>query len=228
MNFLHQELRVLRNLLRNRIYISPQTRRDIVDSFHKLYYESAKFDSTWYDTTWRGVPVLKCPLDLWIYQEIIHEKKPDIIIETGTFKGGSALYMADICDAVGNGRIITIDIDKKKERPYHRRIEYMLGSSTEIKLDIPSGLKVMVVLDSDHSKEHVANELYIYSKLVTKGQYLIVEDTNINGHPVLPEFGEGPMEALDEFLKVNKDFELDKSREKFLLTFNPRGFLIKK
>ncbi len=83
----------------------------------------------------------------------------------------------------------------------------------------------MVVLDSDHSKENVLNELRMYDALVTENSYLIVEDTNINGHPALPEFGSGPMEAVEEFLKENKTFDVDKNKEKFFLTFNPRGYL---
>ena len=83
----------------------------------------------------------------------------------------------------------------------------------------------MVVLDSDHHRDHVLAELRTYSALVTPGSYLIVEDTNINGHPVRPEFGPGPMEAVDEFLRESPDFAIDPEREKFFLTFNPRGFL---
>lgn len=83
----------------------------------------------------------------------------------------------------------------------------------------------MVILDSDHKKVHVLNELKIYSKFVSKGSYLIVEDSNINGHPVLPNFGLSPMEAIKDFLKENKNFIIDKTKEKFFLTFNPNGYL---
>ena len=85
----------------------------------------------------------------------------------------------------------------------------------------------MVILDSDHGKDHVLNELRTYSPFVTKGSYLIVEDTNINGHPVLHDFGPGPMEAVEDFLKENQNFTVDKSKEKFYLTFNPKGYLRK-
>ena len=86
----------------------------------------------------------------------------------------------------------------------------------------------MAVLDSDHSKDNVSRELKAYSPLVTPGNYLIVEDTNINGHPVYPAFGPGPTEAVDEFLRENSDFEIDRAMEKFLVTFNPSGFLKKR
>jgi cephalosporin hydroxylase len=84
---------------------------------------------------------------------------------------------------------------------------------------------VMVVLDSDHSASNVLNELRVFAPLVTVGAYLIVEDTHVNGHPVEPSFGPGPAEALNDFLATNKGFARDATREKFLLTFNPGGFL---
>jgi cephalosporin hydroxylase len=86
---------------------------------------------------------------------------------------------------------------------------------------------VMVMLDSDHSKENVSNEMDIYSRFVTKGSYLIVEDTNVNGHPSAPEHGPGPFEAVQEFLKSRSDFELDMECQRHLLTFNPSGWLRK-
>jgi len=134
---------------------------------------------------------------------------------------------------INNGKVITIDIDSTKveERPRHERIKYLLGSSTsekvveEINNLIGDDDRVMVTLDSDHSMKHVLNELRIYSKLVTPGSYLIVEDTHVNGHPLFPDYGPGPMEAVEEFLKENQDFVLDREKEKFLLTFNPKGYL---
>ena len=170
---------------------------------------------------------------MWIYQEIFYEQKPDIIIECGTSYGGSALFLAKMCDIVENGRILTIDIIEEEERPEHNRIKYFKGSTTsneiveQVKKEIRKGDKVIALLDSDHRKTHVLNELRIYSNLVTKGSYLIVEDSNMNGHPVTPSSGPGPMEAVFEFLKENNDFEIDKSKEKFFMTFNPNGYLRK-
>jgi cephalosporin hydroxylase len=138
-----------------------------------------------------------------------------------------------MCDLVRHGRIVSIDIEHRKGRPEHGRIQYLLGSSTtqdtvqRVKQGIGPKDSVMVILDSDHRAAHVRDELKTYAPLVTKGQYLIVEDTNVNGHPVFHHHGPGPMEALLEFLEGDQDFVIDEEKEKFLLTFNPRGYLLK-
>lgn len=205
------------------------SRPAVVDLFHALYYDNARF--TWQNTFWRGVPVAKCPLDLWVYQEILVELRPDVIIEAGTYNGGSALYLAAVCDMIANGRIYTIDVVEQPDRPIHERIEYLLGSSTSddiisyLQTQIDEEETVLVFLDSDHRKEHVLCEMEFYHRFVTPGSYLIVEDTNIHGHPVFRDHGPGPMEAVDEFLQSHRDFVVDHSREKFLLSFNPRGYL---
>ncbi len=209
---------------------APRTEQRIVSEFHKLYYHAK--EKTWKNNTfWLNVPVAKCPLDLWVYQEIITETKPDLIIETGTAFGGSALFLGSICDLANHGRIVTVDVEAQSGRPEHQRIEYLSGSSTspevvaELKRLIETSDRVMVVLDSDHRAEHVQRELEIYAPLVAVGCYLIVEDTNINGHPVLPQYGEGPMEAIKQFLSGRNDFVIDRQREKFFMTFNPKGYL---
>lgn len=227
----NKKVKTVLNLLYHRIYINPKLEDDIVNRFHKLYYDSNKFGGSWGNTFWLGVRTVKCPLDLWIYQELIFDSRPDFIIETGTADGGSALFLASMCDLVGNGKVITIDVEAKESRPRHDRITYLLGSSTadeivdQVRKTVNYNKRVMVVLDSDHSKDHVLKELRIYSPLVSRGSYIIVEDTNINGHPIYPEYGPGPMEAVDEFLKDNTNFFVDKEKEKFFLTFNPNGFL---
>jgi cephalosporin hydroxylase len=167
----------------------------VIEAFHRIYYARGEAGGTWNDTYWLGVPTEKCPLDLWVYQEILNEVRPDIVIETGTRWGGSALFMASMMDLLGHGHVVTIDIDVPGERPSHPRISYLLGSSTspavvtEIGARVGPSTTAMVVLDSDHAMEHVLAELRAYAPLVTRGSYLIVEDTNINGHPVLPGWG---------------------------------------
>jgi cephalosporin hydroxylase len=234
---------MLRDIVHYRLNFTSEGTKQLTDRFSRLYFDSHVVGKTWVSMSWLGVPLLKCPTDLWTYQELIYELKPDVIIETGTLLGGSALYLASLCDLIGRGRVITIDIDATarsasqeqatvpRSRPAHSRITYLNGSSTsehivkQVKWLTKDHEKVVVILDSDHSKEHVLAELHAYAPMVSRGSYLIVEDTNVNGHPVLPGFGPGPMEALNVFLQENRDFEIDFSREKHLLTFNPRGYL---
>jgi cephalosporin hydroxylase len=206
----------------------------VADAFHRLYYSDAK--NTWENTRWLGITIEKFPFDTWIYQELLYEKQPDVILEMGTFEGGSALYFASMLDLIGRGRVISVDIQHRPGLPSHSRITYLTGSSTsdEIVAQIRSltkpNDKVMVVLDSDHHKAHVLEELRIYSQMVTPGQYLVVEDTNINGHPVNVGLGwgyPGPFEAVREFLASNSAFTPDLQREKFKVTANPGGWLLR-
>lgn len=204
--------------------------RSITEQFHELYYESR----VWCNTFWLGVETQKCPLDLWIYQEILFELRPRFIVETGTAAGGSALFLASVCDLLNRGEIITVDIEDRPRRPAHARIKYLCGSSIAeeivgtVKKVVKDAGPVMVILDSDHHKEHVLQELRIYGAVVTEGSYLIVEDTNVNGHPVSQLHGPGPMEAVETFLKESGKFVPDREREKFLMTFNPNGYLRKR
>lgn len=185
----------------------------------------------WAATKWMGVPAMKYPADAWTYQEIIFETRPDLIIETGTHRGGSALFLANMFDLVGSGQVMTIDVEQRPDRPAHSRITYVIGSS--IAPDIvrraataaAQARRVMVILDSDHSADHVYQELLAYSPLVTPGCYLICEDTNVNGHPVYKKHGPGPMEALRRFLRERPEFVVDRSRESAGITGNPQGFL---
>lgn len=187
--------------------MSQKSEEEIVEQFHKLYYSNG--GRTWSgNTSWLGYKVLKCPLDLFIYQEIIYDNKPDIIIETGTGSGGTTHFLASICDFINHGNIISIDVENRNHKdilPQHKRITYVNGSSIaedtidQIKNITSEKDKIMVILDSDHSKNHVLQELNIYSKFVTKENYIIVEDTNLN-HPMTVNF-EGPMVFKFSLLK---------------------------
>jgi cephalosporin hydroxylase len=208
----------------------------IVEDFHALWYASAGASQV----LWQGHPVLKNPFDLWIYQEIIFERQPDILIETGTHHGGSALFFAATAKLMDHSlRILTIDFNPKiGYDPQLWGIEPVVGISTttgthklitsrieQITRLLGRQPRVMIVLDSDHEKKNVLEELRLYTPFVTVGDYAVVEDTNVNGHPVFPTHGPGPFEAVEEFLRNSEHFERDHSREKFLLTFNPRGWL---
>jgi cephalosporin hydroxylase len=207
----------------------------IVEDFHRLYFNDV-FDKQ-LRVNWLGVEVLKYPTDLLVYQEILHEIRPDLIVETGTHHGGSALFFASILDLIGQGKVISIDVHRRNNLPQHPRLTYLVGSSTseDIVAEVASRAEglgtVLVTLDSGHTMQHVAREIDIYRRFVTKGSYLIVEDTKLNGHPVFtryePDLGEGPMEAVMAFLAKDRTFQVDRSRERFFLTSNPNGFLLK-
>jgi cephalosporin hydroxylase len=213
----------------------PGLDRPITDAFHWLYHNKW-WDRTMQNTRWLGVRTMQTPLDMWVFQEILHETRPDVIVETGTHQGGASLYYATILDALQRGRVLTVDISSFPNQPEHPRITYLVGSSTapeiveRITKSIAPGERVMVILDSLHNKEHVLEEMRLYGPLVTPGNYLVVQDTHLNGHPVRVPFSpdpghEGPMEALAEFLPRHAEFAVDRSREKFGLTYNAGGWL---
>jgi cephalosporin hydroxylase len=208
-------------------------KQETIDKFHEYFYHSGLWAN---DTKWMKTNILKCPLDLWVYQEIICELHPDYIIETGTYVGGSALYLAHLLDIINHGNIITIDINDAKG-PKHNRIQYLKGRSIEADILqvvynlVKNSKTIMIILDSDHRKNNVYCEMHYYASLVSLGSYLIVEDTNLNGHPIHwnigPGSNEGPYEAVTEFLTTHPEFEIDKTREKFMMTQNPNGYLKK-
>lgn len=191
----------------------------------------------WSASRWMGVPILKQPHELMLYQEILFTVKPDLIIEAGTHNGGSAYFMAHMLDLIGHGEVVTIDIKESPHCPKHPRITYRIGSSVEPAIVEPlrersRGKRVMIVLDSSHLASHVLAELRTYADLVSVGSYLIVEDSNINGNPVWSEYREppnpevsGPMQATRSFLAERGDFEIDRSKHRFMITNNPNGYL---
>jgi cephalosporin hydroxylase len=192
-----------------------------VEDFHERYYNAPIVP------TYLGVKTMKCPLDLWVYQEILWERRPRLILEMGTAHGGTTLYLATLLDVLGEGRIITVDVRERDPRPQHPRITYITGRSTDVLDEIPDEDPTMVILDSAHGRDHVLAELRAYAPRVSSGHYLVVEDTNLNGNPVRPDFGPGPMEAVEEFLRDHPEFTVDRSREKFMMTYNPGGYLLK-
>ena len=182
---------------------------------------------------WMGARVLKNPLDAWVYQEIIYDIKPDVIVEIGSAYGGSTLYLANLLDLLGKGIVVSIDIDRSIFAVKHHRIVTITGdcSSPEVIGEVEKlclDKKILVIHDGDHRKEAVLRDLAIYSKLVSINSYLIVEDGIMDLFKYGDGMGrlyEGPLKAVDEFLRSNTDFVVDMEREKYLLTYNPRGFL---
>ncbi|MHA1797989.1 MAG: cephalosporin hydroxylase family protein [Candidatus Helarchaeota archaeon] len=199
-----------------------------------------------YEITWFGIPVIQLPNDLILMQELIFLIKPKIIIESGIAHGGSLIFYSSMLELLGQGKIIGVDIEIRSHNrkaieahPLSKKIKLIERSSTdlktieEIKNEIGSDSPVLVCLDSNHTKDHVLKELNLYSKFVTKGSYIVVFDT------IMPELvgllgandnwnKNNPAEAIKEFLKKNKDFEIDTSFNKLYVSYCPNGFLRKK
>jgi cephalosporin hydroxylase len=203
----------------------------------RWYYETA----VWKRLSYRGVRTLKNPLDLWNYQEIIEERGIEWIVETGTRHGGSALFFADLLAArAASGLVISVDLEHDSLQipsASNERLRLLKGDSASpaiidaIRSLLPAQRAPMfVILDSDHRKAHVLRELAAYVPLMRPGDYLVVEDSCINGHPVRPDFGPGPMEAIEEFFESHPDLlDPDPMREqKFGCTFAPKGYFSKK
>ena len=193
----------------------------------------------WKRMHYRGVRILKLPSDLWNYQEIFAERRVQWVIETGPRHGGSALFFADLLTLSGAaGRVITFDVDREANQVgEHPRIDFLLGDSGSkdavdfVRRMLPAERGTLfMILDSDHSKAHVLRELNAWLPLLNAGDYLVVEDSCVNGHPVRPDFGPGPYEALEEFMQTHAAaFERDVERErKFGVTFAPRGYLVRR
>ena len=200
------------------------------EQFHRSLYEEFGY-MRGQGISWMGVGALKYPCDLWLYQEILFKVRPDLVIETGTHLGGSALFLAHMMDLIGNGHVMSIDVSHAMLKAEHPRITFYQGSSTDkATLDdvsdrVNAAQTVMVILDSDHSLVNVLAEMDAYGSMVTRDSYLIVEDTNLNEHPVAPAFGPGPWEAVHEWLPKHPEFEIDKTMHRFHVTFQPDGWL---
>lgn len=198
-----------------------------------------------YNWTWLDLPIIQMPEDIVLVQEIIWDTKPDVIIETGIAWGGSVVLSASILELIGNGKVLAIDkvlpksnIDAIMKYKFSNRINLFEGSSTDLKIVeqikklIKPNDKVMVLLDSNHTHDHVHEELQIWSTFVTPGNYLVVSDTMIEELPPHPSrvrpWGKGnnPMTALDKFLSTNHTFTRENLyNHKAISSYTRNGYL---
>ncbi len=205
----------------------------------KRYYHLWYFNNwVWTQTSWLGVQTYKSPMDMWNYQEILVSLRPSLIVEFGTWHGGSALFFAGVMRQIGKPFVVfSVDIaseqisEKAKSDPDIRLLT-MSSVREEVRMAIEklraeNPGPVFAILDSDHSKDHVLGEMMNLRDVLVTGDYLIVEDSNVNGHPVLSGFGPGPYEAIEEYFhRFPNDYEHDSGREhKFGFSFAPGGFL---
>jgi cephalosporin hydroxylase len=190
-----------------------------------------------------GIPTRKFVNDLWMYQEIVHERRPDFIVEIGSWYGGATLFLAHLLDNLGSGQVVSVDISRHDYQIRHPRVIEVTANSNDLSTfekvrEICHGGTVMVIHDGAHGCDDVLRDLTLYGPLVSPGQYLIVEDGVIDLFENVPRtigakfhtkypLG-GPLRAIATFLETPpRVFEIDETRERFLMTASPRGYLLK-
>ena len=198
-----------------------------------------------YNFTWLGRPIIQYPQDIIAIQEIIYQIQPDLIIETGIAHGGSLIFHASICELIGKGEVLGIDIDIREHNRHEienhkmfKRITMLQGSSispeiiAQVKEFAKGKEKILVILDSNHTHDHVLEEIKLYSHFVSVGSYLMVFDTIVEDLPDDLNFnrpwkvGHNPKTAVFEFIKDSTDFVIDPNIDnKLLITVSPSGFL---
>jgi cephalosporin hydroxylase len=184
------------------------------------------------NVTWLGKPVWQDVLDLWTIQETIHEVRPSLLIETGTNRRGSSWFYAQLFDLLDHGQVITSDIERLHDLS-HPRVRYLIGSSTapEVVDVVREAVQaadgpVMVILDSDHSSQHVAAELELYAPFVSPGSFMLVQDGSTDTLGIFRSGRPGPLPAIHDFLRRHPEYEVDRARgERFLITHHPDGWL---
>ena len=205
-------------------------------AYHFWYYHN----SIWNQTSWMGVDTQKIPSDMWNYQEILCSLRPSLIIEFGTCRGGAALFFASVMRQIGNPfKVVSVDIDHSQTSALTKSdpdIELLTMSSTDervksylLEMRQQRSGPAFAILDSDHSKKHVLAEMNSLRDVLTSGDYLVVEDSHFNGHPVVRSHGPGPYEAMEEYFRqFPNDYRRDTQREKkFGFTCATNGFLIR-
>ena len=198
-----------------------------------------------YEPTWMGIPIIQMSSDIVMVQELLWKVRPDVVVETGVAHGGSLILSASILELLGKGKVVGVDIEIRKpnenaikSRPMSKRIELIQGSSVDsvtvaaVRQHIKEGNKVLVILDSNHSYDHVLKEMELYSPLVSTGSYLVVMDgvqemlaDNPTGN--LKWKKDNPLRAIHKFLSVRKDWVIDKTYVRLEATYCPDGFLKK-
>lgn len=230
--------------------IESQGKNELLLQASKSFTEASIQSGYSFNFKWMGRPIIQYPQDIIAMQEIIWEIKPDLIIETGIAHGGSLIYYASLLELIGKGTVLGVDIDIRKhnreeieKHPMFKRISMIEGSA--ISTDIIEQVKkftenkksILVCLDSNHTHDHVLEELKLYSPFVTPGSYIVVFDTiveyipenHLPGHIRPWGVGNNPLTAVREFLKENKDFYIDESiNNKLLITVAPDGYLKRK
>jgi cephalosporin hydroxylase len=196
----------------------------VLDRFREMFFEAWAQEHR----PWLGTSIIKYPTDMFLYQMILTKCRPDVLIETGSYLGGSALFYATIMDLMGHGQVLSIDVTQRT-RPIHPRLTFRIGRSTaydtlEFVKEFVGNKTCMVTLDSNHLRSHVKRELHFYSPYVSVGQYLVVEDTFPNHKINIEE--RGPKAALDSWLPNHPEFIMEPLENAFAgISQNIGGYL---
>lgn len=205
--------------------------RQIWDNYFNWFH----YSDVWRSVSYHGIRTLKLPSDMWNYQEIIFEHQIEWVLETGTRHGGSAKFFADtLAFRKAQGHVISIDIDSEaRQLDTYPGIDFLVGNSAHIDMVnlaqeiLPKNRGALfIILDSDHTASHVYKELEVWMPTLKPGDYLVVEDGCVNGHPVRPEHGPGPLEAVEKWIACNpgKLWHDMKRERKFGATTAPHGY----
>lgn len=214
--------------------LGDMTLRDYMMYHYYYLHQGYRYGARRHQQRWLGHDIIKTPQDCWIYQEIIFDTKPDVIIELGVMFGGATHFFASILDLIGGGEVIGIDISLAKAKPpENKRISYLEGGSTtpEILEQVQrkvAGKRVLVIADSDHEKTHVLGEIRAYAPFVNVGGYFVVEDSlnDVMGYHPVPN--EGPKAAAEVFLGETDNFVMDRRwGERYIMSLNPNGYLLR-
>jgi cephalosporin hydroxylase len=231
---------------RNTAHIAAQSADAQLQAVTSDWYNRASRHEYSYHFSWMGRPIIQFPQDIVAVQEIIWNTRPDLIIECGIARGGSLILYASLLELLGGSRqVLGIDVDIREinrgeieAHPMFKNVTMIEGSSVDravveqVQEIAAAHRTIMLVLDSNHTHDHVKQELELYSPLVSAGCYLVVFDTVIEDLP--PELcqdrpwgrGNSPKTAVREFLATNKDFEIDEQiHQKLLITAAPEGYL---
>lgn len=219
--------------------------KELLEAAHQFNIESNKSQYS-YNFSWMGRPIIQYPQDMIAMQELIWKIQPDLIIETGIAHGGSLIYYASLLELIGNGEVLGVDIDIRKhnkeeieKHPMFKRIKMIEGSSIseetveQVRKHAEGKQRILVSLDSNHTHEHVLEELRMYAPFVTKDSYIVVFDTIVEN---LPEgyfvhqrpwgVSNNPKTAVHEFLNSNPAFSIDTEiNNKLLISVAPDGYL---
>jgi cephalosporin hydroxylase len=217
-----------------------------IEMLSNLWIKGAAEFKLMYELTWMGRPIIQFGTDMIMLQELIWKIKPEIFIETGIAHGGSLIYTASLFELMGNnGQVIGIDVEIRahnrvaiEAHSMYKRIKMIEGSSisestiNDLEKLLANGKTTMVMLDSNHSKDHVLSELRLYSKYVSVGSYIIVQDGSQEWVSDIPrgklEWKEdNPLAAIELFLKENDDFVIDETYTRLGITQSPNGYLKK-